>query len=195
MLTPVRELLREQLGHISRLTDLHARGDTSLPEQVLAWLDQTEKELAKLRRTEAAALASVRSRLLAGRDGYRDPQLVGELTPRKVQRAAAALALSQAELVLREALNNIEAQLQPLRGQLVQLVSGAHLLGLLRAQQDETQEEWLRSSWVSIGAHDKTRGMQVYLSAALSMVDRLYLLDEILTNLSAQPAPAGSLPS
>lgn len=197
MLTLLRELLRDQLSHLPRLADLHARSDSSMPDQVLAWLDESEKALAKMRRPEAAALAAVRAKLLAGRDGYRDPQVAGELTPRKALRAAAALALSQAEQTLRDALQNIEGQLQPLRGQVVQLVSGAYLLGLLRTQQAESHEEWLRSSWQSIGAHEKTRGMHAYLSAALSLVDRLYLLDEVMTNLAAQPTPpaAGNLPS
>jgi hypothetical protein len=183
MLTMTAVTIHKSLGALS---DLLARGEPSYPERVLAWLDETEKALARLRRSEAALLASLRGKLLCARDGLRDPAVPGELTPRKQLRGAAAMYLCQAEELLRSALAGIDEQLGPLRNQLAQLVSAGYLLGLIAAPSDNGEREaWLRQTWSRLSETEQTRGMTVYLRTTLTPVDRLYLLDELLANLSA----------
>lgn len=188
MLTIVSVKLKERLAILSALTDLEARSDPTFPERVLVWLDETEKALQQLRRPEAATLAALRGKLLASRDGFRDSEVRGDLTPRKALRAAATIYMAQAEARLRDALQQIEAHLQPLRAQLLQLVSAGYLLGVIASRGSATHEQWLSRTWSQLGNSDKLRGVHVYLSAALPSTDRLYLLDELLTNLG-EPSP------
>ena len=90
-------------------------------------------------------------------------------------KAAAAVYLSQGEALLRDTLSALDAQLQPLRGQLAQLISAGYLLGMLSPPDGVVQESWLRLCWSRLAEHEQTRGMAVYLTTALSPVDRLYL--------------------
>ncbi len=192
MLTLVREALREQLAQAVVLAELHASGDPRLLDQVGEWLARGEKKMQDLRRTEAASLAAVRARFGAGREGQRDPEISADLSPRKALRTLAALAIGRGEQTLRESLAAIDARLQPLQAQMVQLVSAAHLFGLVGSAPEESHEAWLRALWGRLGSHEKTRGMHTYLSAALPLIDRLYLLDEVVGNLMSQPEQLSS---
>ncbi len=187
MLTMLGVCLRQQLSLLPALTGLSAQGDARYPDQAAEWLLATEQELSRLRRHEAGLFATLRGRLVATREGFRDPQVPGELTNRKALKAAAAVYLSQGEALLRDTLSALDAQLQPLRGQLAQLISAGYLLGLLSPPDGVVHESWLRLCWSRLAEHEQTRGMAVYLTTALSPVDRLYLFDELLGNLHFQP--------
>lgn len=185
MLTLALESFRSALAAVSGLPDPVQSGDATYLDRVIAWLANTESELARIRRPEAAHLASLRSKLLSAREGYRDPQVAGELTSRRYLRAVAAVYLGEAESALRSALLMIEDQLRPLRGQFAQLVSAACLLGLLPPlAPGAPREPWLRQTLQSLTQADQTRGMAVFLRTSLAAVDRLYLLDEALLNLN-----------
>lgn len=186
MLTMFRESLRQQLALLPAVSELAARGEASFPDRAQDWLQKTEQALVQLRRPEAGLFATLRGRLASAREGFRDPQVPGELTSRKALRATASVYLSQAEELLRRALGDVEEQLGPLRGQLAQLVSAASLLALIPPLGDTPREPWLRQIWARIGQAEQTRGMATYLQTALTPVDRLYLLDELLSNLHAQ---------
>lgn len=186
MLTMFRECLRQQLALLPAVTDLAVRNEASFPDRAQDWLHRTEQALVQLRRPEAALFSTLRGRLGSAREGFRDPQVPGELTSRKALRATASVYLSQGEEVLRRALGDVEEQLRPLRGQLAQLVSAASLLSLIPPIGDTPREPWLRLIWARISQAEQTRGMATYLQTSLSSVDRLYLLDELLSNLDSQ---------
>jgi hypothetical protein len=183
MMTMLRESLHAQLALLPAITDLSARSDPSFPDRAQEWLAATEKSLSQLRRPEAGLFATLRGRLLSSREGFRDPQVPGEMTNRKALRAAATVYLSQGEGALRETLAQIEDQLRPLRAQLAQLVSAGCLLGLIPQNQEGPREEFLRLIWSRLSEVDQTRGMATYLRTTLAAIDRLYLLDELLGNL------------
>lgn len=185
MLTMCKETIEQQLALLPGVNELAVRADASFPDQAQSWLHLTEQALQKLRRPEASLFSTLRGRLSSAREGFRDPQVPGELTSRKALRATAVVYLSQAEETLRRGLGEIEDLLRPLRGQLAQLVSAASLLGLIPPLGEFGREQWLRLIWTRISQAEQTRGMATYLQTTLGAVDRLYLLDELLGHLNS----------
>lgn len=196
MQTVLRETLQRQLAQVPSIIDLYAKGEPTLVDRTARWLQETESALTRLRRPEAALMATLRGRLIAAKDGFRDPEVGGEMTPRKVVRAAAAYYLSKAESVLRERIALIDAQLDPIRNQMAQLISACHVTQPIPLVPTDSREQWLRSIWTTLQNNEATRPWHVLLTTTLGLTDRLYLLDELLMNLSAGVvAPVGTAPN
>lgn len=185
MLAVTRETYLRHLAELPGIVDLYARGDPAFVTRSLDWLNACEKALSQLRQPEAAVMATLRSRLLAARDGFRDPEVGGNLTSRKALRASAAVYLSRAENVLRERVSAIDAQLLPLRHQMAQLLSVCSLMRSIPLKPTASRETWLRSIWNDLPTNDSVRPMHAFLTTALGPTDRLYLLDELLINMGA----------
>ncbi|MEZ4428743.1 MAG: hypothetical protein R3A51_13755, partial [Nannocystaceae bacterium] len=49
--------------------------------------------------------------------------------------------------------------------------------------------EWLTGIWARLAGHRAMRPTAIYLAAALTAADRLYLLDRVLVRLTARELP------
>ena len=192
MLAVTRESIQRQLVELPAIIDLYAQGEPAFVPKALTWLNATEKAMSQLRQPEAALMATLRGRLLAAQDGLRDPEVGAGLTPRKALRATAAICLSRAESVLRERVNAIDAQLQPIRTQMAQLISVCSLMRPISLTPSDPREIWLRAVWNGLPINDAVRPMHAFLTTALGPTDRLYLLDELLVNMGAGEVSTGT---
>jgi hypothetical protein len=184
VLTVLRE---ELLGHLSQLPsvfDLYTNNDSAFVTQALNWLSSAEATLLKFRNPNAALLATERGHILTAKDGYCDPAIVvKEKSLRKAIRATTSVCLARAESALREQVNSINQQLAPERLKMAQLLSVVSAINPIPLPPTEPYTNWLQSVWNNLLVNGDTKPMHAYLSATLAPVDRLYLLDELLTNM------------
>lgn len=192
MQTVLREKLRTLLTELQPALRLCAINDPGSYDLALRWLSHAQESLHKLRCPEAALLGTLRGKLAAAHDGFRDPAIAGELPPRKALRAAIAVYLGQAEEVLRRQIYAISERLDSPRQDLIKIVTVARLMGAVPPlPPDGITELWLKRVWQGLN-NEATQQMHAYLGTALPQVDRLYLLDEILSNSREEAEGASS---
>lgn len=188
MLTVTRERIRERLRALLPVMDTCARGDPTCYDEALRWLSETQEVLKQVRCAEAGLMGTLRAKLSAARDGFRDPAIPGSMTPRKALRATAAVYLGQAEAALREQAAALSGKLDPMKDQMAQLLAVSQLVAPFPAlPPGGVDQGWLEHVWATLPQIDQTRLVRSHLNTALAQVDRLYLLDELLANL---PSPA-----
>jgi hypothetical protein len=180
----IREKLMQLLDEVPRLTDAYAQRDPDYPAKAAAFLKKVEDGLSQLRQTGGSFAASERANILATADGYRDPDIARDkLTDRKAARAVATIAVGRVEAMLRERIQHIDAELDDYRLKMSQLLAVSTARQPIPLPPTEPRSAWLRRVWGQLNVGDETQGMYGYLSAAVSMSDRLYLLDEVVSNL------------
>ena len=137
-------------------------------------------------RGQADADAAVqRAALLASADGLRQPEIPAATTARKAAQASASLALGRTEAALRQAVAAADDKLGEAREKLAQLLAVATAAHPIPLPPSEPRSLWLEKVWQTLGRATETQGMHRYLGAAFSSADRLYLLDELVSNFLA----------
>jgi len=190
MQTVLREELLVHLFKLSEVLDLYSSGDPNFVNRAVQWLSKTESVLTKFRHSSVSLLATQRGLIVAAKDGYLDPELESgvRVSTRKVIRATASLCLARAESELRGCVDAIDRRLDPLRLKMAQLISVASSNKPISFPPTEPRTEWLKSVWNDLAINGDTKLMHTYLSAALSPIDRFYLLDELLDNMLREGA-------
>jgi hypothetical protein len=183
MLAITREKVLEHLREVPRLADLYRDRDPAFRERVLDWLSQVEQSLGRLRNPLASRAAAERTTILAVADGLREPGIDGSVGLRKATRATVSLALRRVERALRELVETTDRKLDEGREKMTQLLAVATTAKPIPLPPTEPRQAWLEKVWRSLETSNGTQGMYAYLNAALRPSDRLYLLDEIVTNL------------
>lgn len=183
MLAITREKVLEHLREVPRLADLYRDRDPAFRERVLDWLSQVEESLGRLRNPLASRAAAERTTILAVADGLREPGIDGSVSVRKATRATVSLALRRVEEALRELVESTDRKLDEGREKMTQLLAVATAAQPIPLPPTEPRQAWLEKVWRSLETSNGTQGMYAYLNAALRPSDRLYLLDEIVTNL------------
>jgi hypothetical protein len=187
MLSVLRAELLDHLLRLGGVLDRYATGDPDFVGQATRWLSGVEETLKRFRQPAASLMAAQHGLILAAGDGFRDPQIDPAVTsPRKLVRATASLCLSRAESSLRSQVAAIDEQLEPVRLKMAQLVSVASSVKPIPLPPTEPHTIWLQNVWNGLVVNGDTKPMHAYISSVLSPVDRLYLLDELLSNLLAK---------
>jgi hypothetical protein len=184
MLIFIREKLVEHLQQSTNLVQLYQNRDGLFAEAVLNWLAATEETLSQLRHPLISLVAAERARILAARDGFREPSLgSARITARKAMSAIAALAIDRVQADLRGAINTVDLRLDAMREKMAQLLAVATTKTPIPMPPTDPRELWLSKVWSGLNVNGDTQGMYRYLCAALTSSDRLQILDEVLTNL------------
>jgi len=187
MLSVLRAELLDHLLRLGSVLDRYASSDPDFVAQAIRWLSGTEDTLKRFRQPGAALMAAQHGLILAAGDGFHDPEIDPAVTsPRKLLRATASLCLSRAESSLRSQVAVIDEQLEPVRLKMAQLVSVASSVKPIPLPPTEPRTLWLQTVWNGLAVNGDTKPMHAYISTVLSPVDRLYLLDELLSNLLAE---------
>jgi len=184
MKTITRENILRQLSKTQGIMAQYADREPRFVESVLTWMEETARIMS--RHPLASYLVTQRGLILAAADGYRETTLMPDTTSaRKVRQVTAAVCLSRVEAALRDEVEAINAYLEPLQMQLAQLISVASAARpiTLPAKIPDNREQWLLEVWAQLAAVENTRPAFTYLNTLLSRVDRLYLLDELLSNI------------
>ena len=187
MLSVLRAELLDHLLRLGGVLDRYASSDPDFVAQATRWLSRAEEILKRYRQPTAALMAAQHGLILAAEDGFHDPEIDPSVTsPRKLLRATASLCLSRAESSLRSQVAAIDEQLEPVRLKMAQLVSVASSVKPIPLPPTEPRTLWLQTVWNGLAVNGDTKPMHAYISTVLSPVDRLYLLDELLSNLLAE---------
>lgn len=204
MLSVLRTELLNHLLRLGGVLDRYASNDPDFVAQANRWLAGAEEILNRFRQPDAALIAAQHGLILAASDGFHDPEIDPAVTsPRKLLRATTSLCLSRAETSLRSQVAAIDEQLDPVRLKMAQLISVASSARPIPLPPTEPRTIWLQTVWNGLAVNGDTKPMYAYISTVLSPVDRLYLLDELLSNLlseeigntPAQPATTRSRPT
>jgi hypothetical protein len=185
MLSVQWEQLTEHFGKLGPIVDCYRQGDPRYTAEAMAWIEALEALLVRFRRPEAAQVSSERAQLQAVMDGYRSPGFEPGLSQRRAERAATARALANIEVVMRERLGVIEKRLGEFRQSIAQLLAVSSQLNPIPMPSGEPRTEWLKKVWHGLMLSNELRQMYAYINGSLALVDRLYLLDDVLTNLLA----------
>lgn len=185
------QMIDNHLATLAPLIDAYAKGDHNFVPHTLAWLQETEGMMSRLHLPEGAEMSSLRGQILKTADTARDEE--GRSTRRAIrqaQNAAAADALTRTEALLQARAREAEQKLEHYEEKLVQAVTAAGLInGTIPSPAGESREKWLRQIWANLTRHDALRPTTMYLAAALSTVDRLFLLDRIMSRLTQPDLP------
>ncbi|MEX0270649.1 hypothetical protein AB3R30_16015 [Leptolyngbyaceae cyanobacterium UHCC 1019] len=183
MRSVLREQLLECLSTASLLTDEYADLNPNYVEDIILWLKDLEERLQKFRNSNASVITQERAKLLAFRDGGLEPGLIDQSIPRrKAHRIFASMCLSRVVASVHFQVEQIDQDFAQMREKIAQLLALASTRASISMPPSGNRELWLIQTWKSLAGGD-THSMYSYINATLSLVDRLYILDDLLDNL------------
>ena len=184
MLAYTREKILGHLQETSRLINLYQQRDASFTPEVVAWMVRVEESLCQLRLPLTSLVAAERARILSVADGYRDPSLATErLTYRGASRAVASLSLTRVQEELRRKVAGIDSLFDAWHEKMAQLLAIASVKAPIPLPPTDPRDAWLATVWKGLNVNGEVQGMYRYLGSAMAPSDRIFLLDEVLTNL------------
>ena len=184
MRSVLREKLLDCLNKASSLTDEYADLNPNYIEHIIIWMKDLEETLQKFRSPMAATITQERAKLLAFREGASDPSLIDKGLPRrKAQRILATMCLSRVIAPVSIQIEQIDQDFAQIREKIAQLLALASSeTAIPTPPTHHNREAWLIKIWKSL-AGGETHSMYSYINATLPLVDRLYILDNLLDNL------------
>ncbi|MGY0614464.1 hypothetical protein [Vibrio sp. FJH11] len=188
MKSVLKETIIARLLLLPQLSDKYLAQDPSYVFDVALWLKQTEQKLEPMRSPMVSTLASLRGLLEACDDGYQhDKVLNSSRSKRKGKRALAASLLTRADTILNAELQRIDNHFSEVNDKLAQLLALVFAHQPLPIVQNITTG-YLDSIWKTLGEHEETKSMYLYLQARMSATDRRYLLRHLLLNMVPETA-------
>lgn len=188
MLFYTRENLVALLLPVPQLVDQLQRNDAGFPAATIAWLQQAEQTLARLRLPTVSLVAVERGKVVATQQGCSPPRpesSPGTRRPsaRKATAFTALAAIDAVQAALRSLLAEQERRIDLAREKMTQLVAVGSAQSALPLPPTDPRDAWLDAVWRALNRNGETAGMYRYLGASLSLLDRRQLLDEVLTPL------------
>jgi hypothetical protein len=189
--TVLRQELLEHLARLPAVFELYRNADPRFMPEAVAWLSAIEATLLRFRSPKASQLAAERGLILAAADGYRDPQVASasQAASRRGASATTALCLGRAEAAVRLHVEAISEQLDAMKVKMAQLLAIGSSARAIPMPRGEPRTAWLSQVWAGLVVNEETQRMHMFLAASLATVDRLYLLDELLSNLLTSVSP------
>lgn len=143
--------------------------------------------MSALRLPEGAELSVLRGRIIQVQDRIvrTDPGQSLRSQVRRGRNTAAAEALGRAEEILRRRVQAAEERLKHFEDKLCEGVTAFLLQNKLPEETSGgLRQSWLNQVWNEFKQFQPTRPLALYLHTALPSVDRLYLLDAILSRMN-----------
>ncbi|MDX8377625.1 MAG: hypothetical protein R8L53_06335 [Mariprofundales bacterium] len=185
------EKLSCQLIKVTAVIDLYAKNDVSFPFAALKWIEDAEKLMASLRLPDSAQLAILRGKLLAIEDSCNDSD--GRKLPRSEIRRAmgaqSAAVLEDGTALLQHRRQLAQDKIDHFSTKLEEAMTAAALSSIIPIPETEPRQAWLELVWRQLAAFQATRPTAVYVSTSLIAIDRLYILDQILTRMMSKQLP------
>lgn len=178
------ENLQTPLAEISQLVAAYQRGELSFADDTVKWLDDTEKRLAQLRIPGSSEIATLKGRILKTADAMsQGAEKPARSQLRAARNVAAAEALERVEEIMRHALQEAEERLERFEEKLCEGMT-AFCLQVELPEKYKPHSTWLQEIWDMIAANGPTRPLALYLASSLSLADRLFLLNTIITRIN-----------
>jgi hypothetical protein len=179
----IRERIVEQLMEVPALVDQYLRHDHQFVGQTLRWLRETEHKLQNTRSTVVSELAALRGLAAASEDGYVDPNVsAAKSSSRKSRRVMVVHTLSQAESALRRHVEFIDVEFNNFRDKLSQLLAVTSTNSPLPPPKT-IDSHYIDTVWEMLKHAPENQSLYFYLQARLTVIDRRYLLQDLLHNL------------
>jgi hypothetical protein len=185
MLSMQNEKLSPHLQQLASLLDAYQKGEPTFPDRALNWLSEVEKTMSSVRLREGSEISSLRGRILKSADSLVSG---GEKPPRSQVRSArntaAAEALERGEEILRSITQANEERLQRFEDKLCEGMTALALQVPIPARAGSTTQ-WLNQVWRLLRTQDATRPLSLYLATSLNVVDRLFIMEAVLSRMIA----------
>lgn len=179
------ERLAPHLQALAPLLDAYQKGEPSFPDRALAWLSEVERTMAGVQLRQGSEISSLRGRIIKAADALvSGPEKPPRSQVRSARNAAAAEALERAEDILRTITEANQERLQRFEDKLCEGMTALALQVDIPAP-NGASTAWLNEVWRLLRAQDATRPLYLYLSTSLSMVDRLYIMESVLSRMTA----------
>lgn len=179
------EKLSPHMQELASLLDAYQKGDPAFPDQALKWLAEVEKTMASVRLREGSEISTLRGRILKAADALNTG---AEKPPRSqvksARNVAAAESLERAEEILRTVTEANQERLQRFEDKLCEGMTALALLVEIPSRQGSTTQ-WLATVWRLLRAQDSTRPLATYLAASLNSIDRMFIMEGVLSRMTA----------
>ena len=181
------ERLRPQLDKLSPLVAAYRAADFAFPEMAIKWLEESEKLLASVHAPGSSEIATLKGGIVKAEDALRDAEeKPSRSRVRSARNAAAMDALTRGEEILRAPLSEAEGRLKHFEEKLCEGMT-ALALQVALPMPVSPRTAWLNSVWGLLNEQPPTRPLALSLATSLSMVDRLFILDNVLCRLLEPP--------
>jgi hypothetical protein len=187
----IHSMLIEKLGpfltELSSLMESYQKGDPAFPNNACDWLSRAEKAMSALRLPEGSEMSGLRGRVLKASDSLiAREERASRSTIRSARNAAAAEAIERGEEIVRTRIRESQQKLQQLEDKLCEGMT-ALLLQITLPSLEGSLNTWLNQVWFHLQQQESTKALALYLSASLGMVDRLFILNQVLGRITEQP--------
>lgn len=184
----LREKLLERAIALAKVSVVYRTEAQEFVDAYIAWLEQTERELANLRTPISILLQAEKSRVTAVLDGYVPTEVQSEKSPRKRQRAIAAQSLERISKELHTKIESIDHLLNQIKEKL------CHAVAVLATKEPElyatldVNQASVDAIWRKLAYQPETIPMFNYFCAALASIDRNYVLMDLIANIVSNRA-------
>lgn len=186
MLALTRETLLNRLELLPGLMDAYQQRSFSFPEEAIIWLAETENALMRLRHPLVGLLASERAKIAASQDGVIDTEIrIERLSKTKCRMGTAVVCLNRAQKSMTESIAVIDKQLGSWKEKMAQFLAVATTKQPIPLPPTEPKRSWLLSIWSGFEINGEIQGMYQYLNTTMDISDRLFILEELIDNLTA----------
>jgi hypothetical protein len=182
------EKLRECLANLNNVVIRYEMGRLDFSKLALDWLSKAETQLREERRPEATEILTARTNVISSIDRSKEEGKHG--TARRRAEAIAAIdAICVAETLLRKRLLTLEDEIDAYEDKLVEAVTGLTVLGHLPSMAGVGRNFWAQQVWSALETQEATRPTAIWLSTALAVPDRMFLLDRVLQRVRSSQLP------
>ncbi len=188
----LREKLLERAIALAQVSAIYRTEAQEFVGAYIAWLEQTERELAGLRAPVSILLQAEKSLVMAVLDGSVPAVLQNEKSVRKRQRAVAAQSLERISKEIHAKIESIDHVLNQSKEKL------CHAVAVLATKAPdlyaslELNQTSIDAIWRQLAALPETVPMFNYFCAALTSTDRNYVLMDIISNIVGNRASAST---
>lgn len=179
-----KEQLTKLILKCSTLTDLYAMGAMNFSDKTCEWLKEVEDCMARLRLPSGAKMATLRAKVTGGVDlALKNGDIRVRSEARKYQNAITAEALEEAQITIQNVIDEANETLTFYEKKLEEAMTAAILQNKIPITPKENREEWLKSILFALKEYQPTKPTLIYMEVSLMLVDRLYIVDNIMTKV------------
>jgi len=184
MLALTRERIVAHLQQVAQLIDVYQRRDPTFVDKTVTWLSELEEMLLQLKNPLASFVAVERGKVLALSDGYRNGDSIASGTSkRRAGYATTVVVLGEVESALLDMLKDIDIKFGSWREKMAQFLAVATAGAPISLPDSGPTQSWLQSVWEELPVSAETGNMYNYLNTVMTLTDRLYILEELISNL------------
>jgi hypothetical protein len=181
-----KQKLEPALDRLPALVEAYRSNTVDFSDDVLTWLDEVQQAMASLRLTQGSEITSLKGMVLKAEDEVRATEEKPRRANLKTARNKAAMdAVIRTEEIMRTLLRATEERLQQFEDKLSEGLTALLLQVELPVRSKDTTV-WLSQVWELLQQQDATRPLYIYLTASLDHIDRLFIMEKLLSRIQSE---------